>query len=316
MSILTALTALLIFSSSATAGAQIFAPNCSTADSEWDWTFNSLNQNPCIIAAYLESACNNGEASIYPLPQGWTYQGPSNPDLYGDDSCLCNTVTYSLLSACGACQGNDWVTWSEYVYNCTKTLPPSTFPSPVPAGTSVPQWALLDVTFENEWDSNKSLAIGDSPEIGPGSLIGNPGSVITIPTGTFSTSAIFTGVPSTDPSFFSSSGGSSPNMGAIVGGVVAAVAVIAIAVLGFFYLRRRRTKAPTSAFVDEGASPPHNDGAAGRKLLDDSTDASLSTPEIQASMAPMRVYNPNDPTTFPGQQGAPKPGGYNGLPMV
>ncbi len=134
-----------------------------------------------------------------------------------------------------------------------------------------------------------NLRFSDSPEIGPGSLIGDPGSVITTPTGTSSAATIFTGVASSDPSFFSSSRGSSPNTGAIVGGVVAGVAVIAIAVLGFFYLRRRRTKAPTSAFVDEGASPPHNDGAE-RKLLDDSTDASLSTSEIQASIAPMRVY--------------------------
>ena len=134
-----------------------------------------------------------------------------------------------------------------------------------------------------------NLRFSDSPEIGPGSLIGNPSSVITIPTSTSPTAPIFTGGTSSEPSFFSSFGQSRPNTGAIVGGVFAVVAVITIAGLGFFYLRRRRTKAPTSALVDEGASPPHNDGA-GRNLLDDRTDASLSTSEIQASIAPMRVY--------------------------
>jgi LPXTG-motif cell wall-anchored protein len=134
-----------------------------------------------------------------------------------------------------------------------------------------------------------NLLFSDSPEIGPGSLIGDPSSVITIPTSTSPTAPIFTGGTSSEPSFFSSFGQSRPNTGAIVGGVFAVVAVITIAGLGFFYLRRRRTKAPTSAFVDEGTSPPHNDGA-GRKLLDDRTDTSLSTSETQASITSMRVY--------------------------
>ena len=57
------------------------------------------------------------------------------------------------------------ISWSEYVTNCTKISPPSSwvsdvvenllrltltlsqrFPNPIPTGTRVPQWALLDVT--------------------------------------------------------------------------------------------------------------------------------------------------------------------------
>ena len=72
------------------------------------------------------------------------YLGPSGID--ASDLCKCNTVTYSLISACGACQGANWlrydpyhcsllntswelthtiISWSEYSFNCTKTLPPS-----------------------------------------------------------------------------------------------------------------------------------------------------------------------------------------------
>jgi hypothetical protein len=59
--------------------------------------------------------------------------------------------------------------WSQFTYNCSETQPPSTyvfhcgieliawhdeaigpsFPYPVPTGTRVPQWALIDVTVRN-----------------------------------------------------------------------------------------------------------------------------------------------------------------------
>lgn len=174
------LTILLLFSGSAVA--QIGAPGCFTAPWGWVWpslillfffafvraerllsqTFNSLNQNACTVAAYLLSTCNMGcECSspcvqeekwrliscmyvawtINPLQQGYHYSGPSGID--DGNLCLCNTVVYSLLSACDACQSETWITyvfivsfssharyasairWSEYSFNCTQTLPPS-----------------------------------------------------------------------------------------------------------------------------------------------------------------------------------------------
>ncbi|KAF8497750.1 hypothetical protein F5888DRAFT_1694492, partial [Russula emetica] len=75
---------------------------------------------------------------------------------------MCSTIGYSLLSACDGCQGSDWISWTKYAYNCTKTMPPSSFPNPIPAGTRLPQWALLDITNENNynWNANKSYAVG------------------------------------------------------------------------------------------------------------------------------------------------------------
>jgi hypothetical protein len=37
-----------------------------------------------------------------------SYIGPTGP-LDANDLCKCNTVVYSLTSACAACQGNNWV---------------------------------------------------------------------------------------------------------------------------------------------------------------------------------------------------------------
>ncbi|KAI0245139.1 hypothetical protein BJV78DRAFT_147273 [Lactifluus subvellereus] len=159
--------------------AQISAPDCSQT-SQLQWIFNSLGQNPCIVAAYLLATCNGGSWSISPLDPGSWYT------VFVDDEnlCLCNTVTYSLLSACGACQDDTWTTWSQYSFNCTNKMPVSSFPNPVPSGTGVPQWALLDVTLENNWNSGKSFAVGDSPELTPGMVISPSNASSTSPTQT------------------------------------------------------------------------------------------------------------------------------------
>ena len=114
---------------------------------------------------------------------GNSYTGPIN---FGPVVlCECNTVVYSLLSACGACQGGKWITcdhigsffsipsglcsvisWPEYTTYCTETLHASQsvpcglrkslaitslfsprFPNPVPSQIRVPLWSLIDVTI-------------------------------------------------------------------------------------------------------------------------------------------------------------------------
>jgi len=92
---------------------------------------NSLGQNACTVAAYLMSTCNGGcefsssllcpcisepcclvslsAFTIKELAPGYHYTGPSGYD--DSDMCKCNTVTYSLLSACVACQGEEWITY-------------------------------------------------------------------------------------------------------------------------------------------------------------------------------------------------------------
>ena len=45
--------------------------------------------------------------SIGGLKPGQKYFGPSSPD--DADLCMCSTVGYSLVSACGGCQQGNWV---------------------------------------------------------------------------------------------------------------------------------------------------------------------------------------------------------------
>ena len=85
---------------------------------------NTKSQNPCLVVAYPASACTSGgkHFSLLHRPQWhnqflapwviqslpaaspgvqWFYTGPT---LDGATGCMCNTVTYSLFSACGVCQ--------------------------------------------------------------------------------------------------------------------------------------------------------------------------------------------------------------------
>jgi hypothetical protein len=47
--------------------------------------------------------------TIGPLQPGYSYVGPETPSEY--DPCKCSTVVYSLISACDACQGAQWITY-------------------------------------------------------------------------------------------------------------------------------------------------------------------------------------------------------------
>lgn len=122
--------------------AVISAPDCR---STWEWSFNSLGQSACMVAAFMMSTCNAGSFTVDPLPQGHSYPGPGGTD--DSNLCKCSTVGYSLLSACAGCQGEHWISWSEYVTNCTTTLPPS-FPNPIPSGTLVPRASGLSSTSQ------------------------------------------------------------------------------------------------------------------------------------------------------------------------
>ncbi|KAI6131916.1 hypothetical protein EV401DRAFT_326465 [Pisolithus croceorrhizus] len=74
--------------------------------SQYDWMDNSKNQNPCLVAAYVQGVCWDGQFTVDALAPGTHYIGP-----YGDNAnaCTCNTVTYSLLRACSICQSRAYI---------------------------------------------------------------------------------------------------------------------------------------------------------------------------------------------------------------
>jgi len=230
--------------------------------------------------------------------------------------CKCSTIGYNLLSACDACQGQTWIPWTEYITNCSETMPPSTFPNPVPSGTRVPKWALMDDTSVNLWDAITAETVGDSPEALPGAVLGAATSSTSVAgaghvTTTLGASTRVAGSPSSATSGVTgssgkSSGSGSSNTAAIAGG--AAGGVVGLAIIGallFYFLKRRQPpKAPSAAFVADGSTATQPVAQMSQLApplpSDDGSTYAPGTP-----VTPVKLYNPNDPTTYPGYQSLP-----------
>ncbi|KAF8491362.1 hypothetical protein F5888DRAFT_1736763 [Russula emetica] len=281
-----------LFISSGFVVAQINVPDCNSTS--WQWTFNSLGQNLCTVLAYMISTCNGGEFTVFQLQSGWVYFGPSGID--NANLCEC-----SLYSACGACQQQKWVTWSQWVTNCTRTLPPSSRVPCVAAEDLLPLtcnrragsrtlsllryvflsgFFLMSRTRTSGTPTNRIQSV--TPELGPGAVLG--------PSGVSSSSAS----PTISPT-------------------------------------------PSPPPLTEGGA---NTGSSLSGTLGSSDEALCKCFHSQSSAA--LFCDPNDPTTFPGYQGAlqspatsqgpvpshcgtgnsqanvqtSRPQGYHGLPVV
>lgn len=271
-----------------------------TCLSSFGWMNNSLGQNPCLVTAYLSGPCAGGKYQIVALPPGAHYLGPT---LEGANPCQCNSVIYSTTTACGVCQGLTPVTWSSWKANCSTAFT-QLYPTTIPTGTAVPNWAYLDVVTSDIFNATAAQLDGDLPESNATAPLS-----ISIPT---STTSLSTSVPVSTTSTASSTPTSkSSTVGAIAGGVIggiAGVGAITGLVAWFFIKRRRSHRALLAIYGDK----PH-------------------------MAQPARFYDPADPSTFPppfsssiqttssinqhsaGSQGVSqqsRPGQFNGAPEV
>ncbi|OAX38931.1 hypothetical protein K503DRAFT_865799 [Rhizopogon vinicolor AM-OR11-026] len=288
------LIVVLVVTTLAPLGALAQTADISCLSPTFDWMNNTKNQNPCLVAAYLQGVCYDGEYTLNPLPVDTHYIGP-----YADEanSCECNTVTYSLVSACGDCQNRTYEAWSSWSFNCS-TIYNSTYPMDIPTGTTVPHWAYLDVVTNDTFNPSLALQAGDSPE-STATKVQSTGS--TIP----STTSLFSLTPS--PNIATSSAAQSTtstskssNVGAIAGGVVGGVVGIA-AIVGlaawFCVKRRRSTTAPSAAFRDIDGGPGYTQSVY---------SANPHPFPMQPEMAQQpRLYDPSDPSTFPNSPPSP-----------
>ncbi|KAI0275682.1 hypothetical protein BGY98DRAFT_991473 [Russula aff. rugulosa BPL654] len=236
----------------------------------------------CTLLSYFwtfnsvgQSPCTVADTyyTLAPLATGGTYLGPT---LETSNPCECSTVGYSLISACVTCQEGNPLSYTEYTLNCTfHLMPPTQFPNPVPAGVYVPHWAILDVTGENNWNPDESYNAGDTPEYGPGAIFGASGASSS----------------STAPPTHSHSGS---HAGAIAGGIIGGITIISITIAAILFCIRRRSSQAASADVGASLLMP-NDG----------TVMTVTQPSLGPPLT-MRIYDPNDPTTFPRYQGGPQ----------
>ncbi|KAF8350580.1 hypothetical protein F5887DRAFT_1069583 [Amanita rubescens] len=238
--------------------------HCIQGQGQFNWMFNSLNQDPCTVAQNLGQVCNIGY-QIPPLTPDQDYLGP-NPT--AANSCRCSSVLYSLLSACALCQDAKTMLWGQYDQNCSAVYV-GTFLPQIPAGTTVPHWAYMDVTIYGEFNVTYAQQL-----VGPES-IANPQ-----PTATSSSSS----------SSSTTSSSHKPPIGPIIGGVVGGVVALALLSLAVVLLLRRRQLTPMEPVattwdprgpLPEGKSYPL-----------------YPVPFPPPEHSPL-LYDPSDPRTFP-----------------
>jgi hypothetical protein len=243
------------------------------------------------------------------------------------NECECNTVVYSLISACADCQGAFYSTWADWAVNCTGTRFLSSFPEAIPAGTAVPHWAYLDIVGTGRYSplaAQQDVGVESAASTRTTAARTSTSTRI-VPTTTTAITATSGDEPSTTP--ISSSNDSSSkkktNIGPIVGGVVGGVAVIALIVgIVLFAIRSRKSHAaPSAAYLDSkvpplATPPPMGQYAQPGPFAMQQTGYNVSgvmappstttspPPGSQYSTDPFitpqaRPYDPSDPSTFP-----------------
>ncbi|KAF8911956.1 hypothetical protein CPB84DRAFT_1957623 [Gymnopilus junonius] len=255
----------------------------------YNWTSNSQGQTPCQVASSLLAICNNATFPVEPLPDSSHYLGPSLQDA---NACQCSTVTYSLMSACGACQGRTYLSWSVWSEDCP-TVYISSFPEPLPAGVAVPGWAYLDVTAEDNFDQTNAKKDSNATESTAvpsptSSSSGSPAKTSSVPLTASSHPITPSAVPSVSASVSASTSStqafSEKRANAVGGGVIGGLfGVVIIFASLYWYIYRRRRLARNGQQLPSPADPEnaswHGQGPymAQRQVAD---------PVVQTSTAP------------------------------
>ncbi|KAJ3794982.1 hypothetical protein GGU11DRAFT_758701 [Lentinula aff. detonsa] len=248
---------------------QIVAPSCN-ASLDFQWSFNTLDQSPCVVASYLGQACD-AQYSIPSLNSSEPYSGPS----LGAQANAYGPLIYR--------------TAARFTLRCEITLAKISiggpFPENIPSGTKVPRWAYQNVTAEDDFNPTEAQAVGDAPE---STGTAPPTGSTSVSTPTVTSSAL--------------NQGKKTNAGAIAGGVVGGVVVLLLAVAALLYLRRRqrhRKKRAAAANVIDDKPRPYPVGPVSSDTIDTGTGFHASIPTMSMPSAGMRLYNPSDPSTFP-----------------
>ncbi|KAF8077813.1 hypothetical protein FPV67DRAFT_1463116 [Lyophyllum atratum] len=100
-----------------------------TCQDTYIWAYNSRGQSPCTVSAYLQDQCTSGVSHVPSLAPDHYYSGPNATQ--SENHCLCNSVVYSLLSACARL-------WSKWAINC-KIVYINVLPISIPPETDIPK---------------------------------------------------------------------------------------------------------------------------------------------------------------------------------
>ncbi|KIP05860.1 hypothetical protein PHLGIDRAFT_128640 [Phlebiopsis gigantea 11061_1 CR5-6] len=294
-------------------------------ESSFSWMDNQQGQSPCLVGAYMMSPClvEPSEAVVLGLVAGIdvnAYLPPGGSNFYTATTCMCSSVTYSLLAACGLCQGFTYYSWTDWIANCPSNLvSDGSYVDSIPSAVSVPTWAYLDVASGNGFSLQAAEAAAakdpadvtatakgtSAPTIGLSSF-SEPSYTFSVPSYTFSEPSI--SIPTisipTGDSTTTFHTKKKVNVGAIVGGVVGGISAVFAGV--WAWMKRQARKAanlatatpPATSTPDleklTAASPGGAPAAHSTEYFPTTLDATPGPPPV--------LYNPDDPATFPDAQ--------------
>ncbi|KAF8911958.1 hypothetical protein CPB84DRAFT_733777 [Gymnopilus junonius] len=286
--------------------------NVTKCVASYEWSINSLHQTPCLVAAYLESLCGV-PTSVDSIPNGTHYLGPTSSQ---QDPCRCSTVTYSVVSACGGCQGRtfqNWTTWSQFC----DTVEISTFPQVIPEEVQVPNWAYINVTLIGN-NFNPTVAqqglffVLPNIKIYLSTVVVLVSGSSALPTSTSAGSSSSTQSTSTSSSSATSSSVTSQtsskshsHAGAIAGGVVAGVVVLAavcLFILWRFVRKKGNAVQKDFTFDSRALVSGHTTGGT---LMTQTTGITSRFPESYnygpsaMSFSQSHQHNPSDMSSLP-----------------
>ncbi|KIK57647.1 hypothetical protein GYMLUDRAFT_262827 [Collybiopsis luxurians FD-317 M1] len=211
---------------------------------QFNYSSNSLGQNPCEISERLNAVCSTSSTSIAFFP-ALTSNTDFTLSSEEQNPCLCTSVVYNLVSMCRLCQtqeGKLYSTWSQWITNCTTSN--IGFPKGLPGGTAVPDWAYQDSPETNAFNETLAAIVAATGEFNQNhsesSSSASPSST-SLPTAT--------STPASDP------GSTNNHIGAIIGGVIGGLFGVALmAVVAVLCIRRRNhSKTPPSAAYFESS---------------------------------------------------------------
>ncbi|KAJ3851624.1 hypothetical protein EV368DRAFT_42726 [Lentinula lateritia] len=230
-------------------------------------SYNSLSQDPCTAATYLGAVCNNG-LQVPALPASNHYTGPSPGQA---TTCECSTLTYMLISACGACQNRTWISWQIWSQNCPIIERAYRFPVPLPTTTDVPSWAFMNISTAHATLSQPT----STSDTASSSSASSQTSPFFISTSISTSTSVLSSTTTVSPT--SSLSSASPNhAGAIAGGVVGGLTLLVALALVFlwFCVRRKRNAAEP---LEPVTVQTLNDTSPKMKTNSTSHNASMST---------------------------------------
>ncbi|KAF8318563.1 uncharacterized protein EI90DRAFT_3076081 [Cantharellus anzutake] len=210
-----------------------------TCPHDFQWAFNSQGKSPCKVGSELIAVGAGGKWLVGPLPPGGEYIGPSlSSSGYFPNACLCSSVVYQLMAACGACQNRSYTSYPLWGHYCAgiANAEGEYQPSLIPTGTLIPRWAYMKPSdFAGLFNLDAAKTISDRPESSRVFLLSSTAS---------STSTASNGAH----------GSRGSNIGVTVGGVIGGVIALGLVAVVAMWIFKRMSSDGSPAVHSQGRS--------------------------------------------------------------